>query len=284
MKKVLITGKNSYIGQSFKSYVEANYPSEIQVDSISVRGEAWREYDFSGYDAVLHVAALVHKNEKSIPSNDYQAINTDLTIKVAEKAKSADVSQFIFISTIAVYKITEESKISTQTQLIPTTKYGKSKLDAENNLQKLNNDNFCITIIRPPMIYGPNCPGNYKRLSLVANKIGIYPRYSNQRSMIFIDNLSLFIYYILLKKIPGVFIPQNKEYIDSSKLISTIRKVHGKKTLFIPGMESLLYFLMRHNHFLNKIYGSLKVDSNMSSFEYKYNKVSFTESIKKTEI
>ncbi|GEL15472.1 NAD-dependent epimerase/dehydratase family protein [Pediococcus cellicola] len=284
MKKVLITGKNSYVGLNFKSYAEKKYSTKIQAKCVSVRGENWQKLDFSKYDTVLHVAALVHKNERKHSLNEYQAINKDLTIKIAKMAKSAHVGHFIFMSTIAVYGTVEDSKITTYSTLDPVSKYGKSKLEAEQELKRLESDDFVVTIVRPPMIYGPNCPGNYNNLSRLASVWGIYPKFSNQRSMIYIDNLAEFLSQLTIKKLGGIYLPQNSKYVSTSDLIQLIRQNNGKKTFFIRGLSSIVNIMVKHNSILNKVYGSLKIDFELSKQSLKYNKVKFNTSIKMTKI
>lgn len=283
MKKVLITGKNSYIGRNFKAYIERNYPNEFQVDSISVRGEEWRRYDFSKYDVVLHVAALVHKNENKFSMAQYMKVNRDLTKEIAKRAKTFGVNQFIFLSTIAVYGVKSDRKIVQDSALNPITKYGKSKLAAENELKKMSDDKFKLTIVRPPMIYGPNCPGNYGRLRKMAKLWGIYPKFKNQRSMIFIDNLSSVLHQIIKKKWEGVFLPQNQRFVDTNDLIKLIRKNQGKKTIFVFEFKKIIEFLLKHNGYLNKIYGTLEIDPEIYPKEINYSSVSFEQSVKLSE-
>ena len=62
MKKILITGAGSYIGGSVEGYL-ARWPEDYQVDTLSVRGEEWKNTSFQGYDAVLHVAGIVHQKK-----------------------------------------------------------------------------------------------------------------------------------------------------------------------------------------------------------------------------
>src|SRR5699024_5618173 len=101
MKKILITGKNSYIGGKFKEWVE-QWPDEYIVDEISVRGDEWKEADFSSYDSILHVAGIAHRKETKENENLYYEINQNLAIKVAKKAKKEGIKQFIFLSTMSV--------------------------------------------------------------------------------------------------------------------------------------------------------------------------------------
>ena len=147
-KKILITGKTSYIGMSFQKYIEAynqrNPENTYEVNAISVRDEKWKEYDFSQYDVVLHLAGIAHVdigkgNQKEL-EKEYYRVNRDLTIAVAEKAKEAGVKQFIFMSSIIVYgesaPIGENKIITKDTVPTPSNFYGNSKLQAERGIKK----------------------------------------------------------------------------------------------------------------------------------------------------
>lgn len=281
MKRVLITGKDSYIGESFRKYVAEHYPSDIEVDSISVRGDEWRSYDFSRYDTVLHVAALVHKNEKNIALDEYLKVNNDLTIAVANKARLSGVKQFVFMSTIAVYEKT--NFINDKTKLNPTSKYGISKLMAESSLLKMRSSKFVVTIVRPPMIYGKNSPGNFSRLRALALKFPIFPKFDNRRSMVFVDNLSEALVEICVLPENIIIIPQNKEYVSTSSIIYQIRSNNGEQTVFISGVKNLLRLLISHNRTLDKVYGSLAVDRKLSGNLTSYAKINLVDSIDKIE-
>lgn len=187
MKKILITGANSYIGQSLENWLEKSQ-GDYQVDTLDMINPAWKEYDFSPYVSIFHVAAIVHKNEKNLNQYLYDKVNRDLPIELATLAKKAGVAQFIFLSSMSVYGNNEEV-ITKSTKENPSTYYGKSKLAAENGLKKLADDSFNLLILRPPMVYGPNATGNYTRLSKLSKLTVAFPKINNNRSMIFIDNL-----------------------------------------------------------------------------------------------
>ena len=90
MKKVLITGANSYIGESFNDYVHEHYSSELVVDTVDMIDGSWKEKDFSIYDIVYHVAGIAHADVGNVSDEvkaRYYAINTDLAIETAKKAK-----------------------------------------------------------------------------------------------------------------------------------------------------------------------------------------------------
>ena len=105
MKRILITGTQGYIGSALAQYLRRR-PEEYQVDFLSLRGEAWRQADFGGYDAIVHAAAIVHQpKSKDDPSQAelYDRVNHQLTRELAQKAKNEGVSQFLFLSSESVY-------------------------------------------------------------------------------------------------------------------------------------------------------------------------------------
>lgn len=107
MKKILITGAESYIGTSVKSWLkQPQFKGEYQIDTVDMRGDEWRQRNFSGYDTVFHVAGLAHADVGKVSEEtkqNYYQINRDLTIETAKKAKTDGVRQFIFMSSIIVY-------------------------------------------------------------------------------------------------------------------------------------------------------------------------------------
>ena len=181
MKKILITGENSYIGNAFKKWVSSS--ADYQIDIISVRNDLWKVVDFLDYDVIIHMAALVHKKEKANQRTEFIKINTSLAYNIAKKAKECGVKQFIFMSTMAVYGLNgtvgKNIVIDRSTKLEPTTLYGISKLKAEEKIDKLNDGVFKVVIIRSPIVYGRNCPGNFSMLKKYATKMIIFPKISN---------------------------------------------------------------------------------------------------------
>lgn len=106
MKKVLITGANSYIGVSFENYVADHYALELSIETMDMIDGSWREKDFGSYDIVYHVAGIAHADVGNVSDETkakYYAVNTDLAIETAKKAKADGVKQFIFMSSAIVY-------------------------------------------------------------------------------------------------------------------------------------------------------------------------------------
>ena len=191
MKKILITGANSYIGTSFEKYME-QYADEYQVDTVDMVDGTWREKNFSEYDIVYHVAGIAHSDNGKINKEKeklYYSVNTDLTIETARKAKVEGVKQFIFMSSAIVYgnsaPLGKEKIINQGTPTSPTNCYGDSKVQAENGILPLSSDTFKVVILRPPMIYGKGSKGNYPILAKFAKKLPLFPYVKNQRSMLY---------------------------------------------------------------------------------------------------
>lgn len=281
MKRVLITGKNSYIGANLKKWLEV-YPGEFQVESISLRDDYWKFMDFSRYDVLIHTVGIAHQKETNNNKPLYFKVNRDLTYEVAQKAKNEGVKQFIFLSSMSVYGITE-GIINKYSQLKPTNNYGKSKLQAEQLLQDLDSTNYKIAIVRPPMVYGEKCKGNYNYLSTFARLTPVFPDVKNSRSMIYIDNLCEFIKNLIDDCSSGVFTPQNNEYICTSEMVKLISEYHGKKIWLIKILNPFLK-LRIIDGFTKKVFGSLVYDKQMSSYPTEYNIFSIKDSIGKSEV
>ncbi|KKE79854.1 NAD-dependent epimerase/dehydratase family protein [Bacilli bacterium] len=281
MKKILVTGKNSYVGTSFVKWLE-KYSDRYLIDLISLRDGSWKEKDFSDYDVVLHVAGIAHRKETKENAYLYYKVNRDLTYEVAQKSKAEGVKQFIFLSSMSVYGI-KSGVVEKDSSLKPKSNYGKSKLQAEQLISSLEDDIFKVAILRPPMIYGKGCKGNYTRLSKLALKTPIFPDIDNKRSMIYIDNLSEFIRYVIDNGSRGLLFPQNNEYVNTSKMVGLIAKTHGKK-IWVTKLFNPLLKLMKGNNTFNKVFGNLVYEENLSRHNVQFNNfIGFEESIKLTE-
>ena len=263
MKKILITGKMSYVGTNLEKWLK-NYPDKYSIDSISLRNDSWKDEDFSKYDVVFHLAAVVHKEEKPEMKGLYYKVNRDLSIEVARKAKSSGVNQFIFMSTMAVYgkvgKIGEEVVITKETTLNPITYYGISKMEAEYELNKLVDERFKVVVLRPPMIYGINCPGNYARLEKLALKSPIFPFVNNKRSMLHVDKLCEDVKGYIDDEASGLFLPQDDEYVNTSILVKKIADKNGKNLVLSRSLGILIRILGKRSSLINKVFGNLIYD------------------------
>lgn len=226
--RIILTGKNSYIGRNTRDYLISH---GYEAECVSVR----EDVSFKGADVVVHCAAIVHKREGEY-RDEYENVNFLLTKKLADKAKAEGVSQFIFMSTMAVYGVAE-GEINENTPTEPKTLYGKSKLKAEKYVMSLNCDSFKTAVIRPPMVYGPKCPGNFERLKKIAEITPLIPDTGNRKSLIYMGNLAYFIGDIIKNKKDGIYMPMDGEYVSTAKLMKYISHKPVSKIL---GMVKLL--------------------------------------------
>ncbi len=284
MKKILITGKNSYIGTSLENWLMRE-PDKYKVDTVSTRDDVWKEKDFSEFDVVFHVAGIAHVSSDPKMEDLYYKVNRDLTIETAEKAKAEGVTQFIFMSSIIVYGDSSSSKRVIDRNTIPTPSnfYGNSKLQAEEGIRGLESDDFKLVVLRPPMIYGKGSKGNYPRLANMAKKIPVFPNIDNERSMLHIDNLCEFIKVMIDNEESGLFYPQNQEYVKTSEMVKLIAEVHGKKIILTKIFNPILK-LMFGIGVVNKVFGNLVYEQYMSDYDKaNYRIRDFRESIELTE-
>lgn len=258
MKKILITGKTGYVAKNLLKHLNT-FPNEYSCECISLKEDAWRDIDLSIYDAIVHTAAIVHQKESAANENSYKIINTDLTYELASKAKNSGVRHFIYMSSMSVYglegQIGKSVIVSADTPCNPCSFYGKSKLEAENLILSLQDLDFVVSIVRPPMIYGPNCSGNYSKLRKLAISWSLFPDIQNERSMIFIDNLCNMLERLIYTRATGIFLPQNNEFVCTSEMIRLITAQHGKKPVFSKFLGKVVYML--NIAVINKVYGNL---------------------------
>lgn len=303
--RILITGAHSYVGEQVEQYLEeynqklySDYPASKRyvIDTVSLFGEEWKKKDFSCYDVVFHVAGIAHgvvseKTEQG--KRQYFAVNRDLAYHVAQKAKEDGVKQFIFMSTMAVYAGNREEVITEETIPMPVTAYGESKLQAEWLISELEDRDFSVAILRPPMIYGKGCKGNYNALVKIAKISPIFPKINNQRSMLYIGNLCEFIRLLIEDTAEGIFFPQNKEYVNTSDMVKEIGKAYQKNVHLMPGGRFLIggmkYIPGGIGKKSDKAFGNLVFDKAMSIYrnhsgeEVNYQVASFESGIRETE-
>lgn len=264
MKRVLVIGANSYIGKKFYEYVNSLDEKLIDVDLVSAADGSWEKMDFSIYDSVLHLSAIVHRKEKKYMRDFYEEINHRLPVKIACRAKANHVKHFIFMSTAAVYG-DYSGCITRETFPKPSTFYGKTKLAAEKDLLKLEDQNFKILIIRAPMVYGEGCKGNYERLRKLAMYIPIFPEYHNKKSILNINKLCCYLYNWIILNASGYFHPQNESYMNTSSLFMEFRK--GKKTWLIKIFNPMIKLLCKCNCIVRKMFGDFYYEQDLDGYD-----------------
>ena len=297
MKRILITGTNSYIGNAIYDhllrYRDPSGDLFYEVDKISLRGEEWKEADFSKYDSILHMVGKAHADvagASKAMQEEYYRVNRDLAVEVAKKAKDQGVKQFVYMSSVILYgesaPVGKSRMITKDTPVSPANFYGDSKKQAEEKLQELNSDNFKIAFVRPPMIYGKDSKGNYRLLSKLATKTCIFPKVKNERSMLYIENLNEFLRLLCESGEGGIYWPQNKEYVNTSQMVKLIAGSKGRN-MHLWGWLSPFVWLAskvpgKIGGLVNKAFGSLTIDQSLSTQTIDgYQLYSLEESIKR---
>lgn len=255
MKKILITGAGSYIGESFARYLQ-QFPGEYQTESVDMIGGSWREKSFAGFDAVYHVAGIAHIRETAENAHLYYEVNRDLAVETARKAKEDGVPQFVFLSSMSVYGI-EEGCITRKTQPNPKSNYGKSKLQAEKGLEELCSEDFRIAVLRPPMVYGEGCKGNYQSLVKFARVMPFFPDYQNKRSMLHIDGLCETVKKLIDTQGSGLFLPQDPQYVCTCRMVRSIASEMGKNMKLLKILNPAVSVAKRCTGMGKKAFGDL---------------------------
>lgn len=276
MKRILITGKNSYIGNAFEDWI-SQWSDKYQITKLSVRDDRWRNEDWSQYDTVLHVAGIAHNSSNANMEDLYYQVNRDLTYDIAKKAKNDGIPHFINMSSIIVFG-TKQEKVNSLTKPNPDNFYGDSKLQGEKKINNLVNDNFKVAHIRPPMVYGSNSKGNFPLLANLAVKVPFFPDFDNKRSMIFIKNLTELLRLVIDNNTHGYIHPQNPEYIKTIDLVEYIAKANNHRIYKVKIFNRLINQLKTMN-LINKVFGNLYYDKDMNDSNLNYKIYSLETSI-----
>lgn len=280
MKRVLITGEQSYVGTHVEQWL-LNTPDCFTVKTISVRDDCWKNEDFTKYDVVYHVAGIAHVNAKKSMEPLYRRVNTDLTIEVAKWAKQHGVKQFVYMSSAIVYHESQSLKadvITRDTKPAPNTFYGDSKLRAELGLKELEEECFKIVILRCPMIYGPGARGNFLRLAKLATITPIFPDYHNKRSMLYIDNLCEFVKQVITRELSGIFHPDNKDLADTVEIVSAFAELNNHRIHFCKWLNVFVYLGSPFINAINKMFADYYFAEDVKAVGFDYEVVSLKNS------
>lgn len=289
--KILIIGKNSYIGNHIDEWL-TKYGHVVE--QLDVLTEDWRAYDYSPYDVIVHVAGIVHRPDCQ-DWKLYHDVNTVMPVQIASQFKSSRSSkglkgQYVFFSTMGVYEAGKKlgpSVVDENTPLLNegNSMYGRSKVLAEIGLSELQDGKFNVAFVRPPSVYGKGCRGGYiTGFKKIASMLPIIPRaYENAcQSFIYIDNLSECVRLIAENHLSGAFCPQDDEIPNANRLLEVICKGIGKKyrsSRFLGWCLCLMSFVP----LVKKAYGGIEYCRKLSDIPgMDYIVVPFEEAMKRT--
>lgn len=282
--KILIIGKNSYIGNHIDEWL-TKYGH--QVTQLDVLNDEWKTFEYSPYETIVHVAGIVHQ-PKCQDWELYKRVNTEMPIAIAIMAKKAGVKQYVFFSTMGVYGVGKKLRpniVDENTPLISESMYGKSKLMAEDGLQKLQDARFNIVCVRPPSVYGKGCRGGYiTGFTSIVRKLPVIPKaYTDvKQSFIYIDNLSELVRLAIEEHLYGVLCPQDDKAVSANELLQVIADGIGKKLV----ESKVLGIFVKLFHFLpivKKAYGGIEYSKKLSTIkDVNYIVVPFDEGMRRT--
>ena len=275
-KKILILGANSYIGTSFEKYIKEKYPTDYEISTTSLRGDAWRQEEWSGYDSILNVTGKAHADISRLTDGqkqEYYAVNCDLAVEAARKAIADGAAQYVYFSSIIVYGDSSNSRrpvrITAKTKPAPSNFYGDSKWQAEQKLQELfatTHDGTRLAILRLPMIYGSGCKGNYKTLIKMAEKLPLFPTYHNERSVLRIDHLAEYLRRLADSGEAGLFWPQDDTYRSTPDMVFELAQAAGHRMFraaWLNPFVSLAFYLPgKPGKLARKAFGTLTIARN----------------------
>jgi len=261
MKNLLITGSSGFVG----SYLINKYKKKYEIQTFSFLKESLDTLDCNDVDVVFHLSALVHQMGGA-SKEKYEKVNVTQTIELAKKAKKSGTKHFVFMSTVKVYGEEIDGVYTEESECKAEDEYGKSKLKAEQELLKLKDESFKVSIIRTPIVYGYGVKANIKSLVGLVKKVPILPfgNIQNKRSMVYIGNLCHLVDVVIEEQQNGIFLASDDEPLSTSRLIELIAKNLDKKVYLIkiPFFESFLKLVKPSFH--KRLYGSLEVDNSIT--------------------
>lgn len=285
---VLLTGATGFIGKSLAvELLDRGFNLSVvlrrKVDFLPKNIKQFVVQDFSNHpdfsrslktvDCVIHLAGMAHIIDKSkVPTlDDFRKINTDLTQNLAKQAADAGVSRFVFLSSIGVNGNQNQQPFTEKDIPTPQEPYAVSKYEAEQGLLQLAKTTpLEVVIIRPPLVYAIDAPGNFGRLIRWANVKKPLPlplgAVFNKRSLLALDNLVDFIGLCIFhpKAANQIFLISDDEVLSTTQLLQKIAKAFGKKPLLLPIPVGFMIFIAR---FFGKkadairLFSSLRIDN-----------------------
>lgn len=290
-KKILVTGANGFVGNVLtEDLLGRGYevravvrhlasPVVVAADRLEWKaiGDIGPVTDWTSLltdvDVVMHLAGRAHiLNENTAdPLAMFRATNTAGTAQLAKDAIRTGVKKFIFVSSIGVHGPQTSQPLNESSPINPSENYALSKWEAEEALRGLATSEFPVTIVRPPLVYGPSCPGNFRRLLKLASSGFPLPFKSidNRRSFVGVGNLSDFLIACIENPAANnqTFVIADEEVLSLSKLIFVLREMAGRKAWLFPiptKILSLSMSLLGKKNLFDKIYRDLEVDSSFA--------------------
>jgi UDP-glucose 4-epimerase len=255
---ILVTGAGGFVGTavvselarqgiSYRAVTRAPREGCFAVGNIGPRTDWTAALD--GVDAIIHLASRAHVTNETVadPTAQFRTANLDSTLNLARQATKAGVRRFVFISSIKVNgEATQPGRpFTAEDPPNPQNPYAQSKLDAEQGLFALSEKSGLeVTVIRPPLVYGPGVKANFATMMDWVNRGIPLPLGSvhNRRSFVFVANLADLI--VLAASHPNaagqVFLVSDGEDISTTELFKMMAQALGRPSLIMPLPASLV--------------------------------------------
>lgn len=286
--KLLITGASGFVGKVMckallgREYeVRAVYRTQhgienniqpILVPNINV-GTNWDEA-VKGLGMVVHLAARAHiLTDLAVnPLEEFRKTNTEGTLNLANSAARAGVKRFVFVSSIGVNGSGSVTPFTERSTPNPSEPYAVSKLEAEHGLREIAaHTGMEVVIVRPPLVYGADCPGNFLRLLNLIYKGFPLPLggVNNRRSLIGVDNLADFLVQCIEHPAAAnkTLLVADEPDISTPDLIRILAKGMNRPARLMPVSSKLVGAtakLVGKQATFEKLCGNLQIDSSFS--------------------
>jgi len=279
---ILVTGATGFIGKEVVQALREHSLKLIYRDRITdslhdcyqkdISGSTSFSECLEGIETIVHTAAKVHqlKDKKGETESNYYKVNRDGTLNLAKQAAESGVGHFVFLSSIKVNgETTEPGKVfSIYDKPAPADDYARSKYEAETGLLEISKETgMQVSIIRPPLVYGPDVKANFAMLMRVV-KMGLplpVGSATNKRSLVSVWNLVDLIKSCIQRpsQHSGVYLVSDDEDLSTPKLIKLMSKALGKKSRLVsidPKLVKRITAIVGKEAVFERLYGSLQVD------------------------
>ncbi|MGF1721704.1 NAD-dependent epimerase/dehydratase family protein [Vibrio kyushuensis] len=281
--KILVTGSSGFIGGKFVELAESQgdtcikqvrTPKNDQKGTYDFVAELASETDWStaleGVKCVVHCAALVHQTQVRCPLDLYRKSNTQGTIALANQAAENGVEHFVFLSSIKVNGECTEigHPFTASVKTPPIDPYGLSKFEAEIALKEIyERTGMKVTIIRPPLVYGPGVKANFRSMLKILHKGIPLPLRNtrNHRSLVYVGNLVDLLWQCTRKKNSGceTYLVSDGTDVSTSQLLVDIGEALGKPAKLLPFPAWVIKLgtsIIGKSGISERLYGNLQVD------------------------
>lgn len=256
--KILLTGARGFIG----SYFQKEYAHKYTIQTFSFLRDDMETLHVKDVEVIIHLSALVH-HMAGASDESYKRVNIDQTLQLAQKAKENHVKHFIFMSTVKVYGEERDSAYTEISSCHPEDAYGRTKLKAEQELQALADENFIVSIIRTPVVYGRGVKANMQNLMKLIDTMPLLPLggIANKRSFVYIGNLCALLDTLINQQKGGIFLAGDDAPLSTTELIQELAKAKNKKLFLIQLPLFAMFLKWVKPSFYKRLFESLTVDN-----------------------